>query len=320
MGYRQGRSGANMLEFHTMDVFTDTPFAGNPLAVVLGADGLTTAQMQCIAREFNLSETIFVQRPADQQHSARVRIFFPTAEIPFAGHPTIGCAILLAEAAMPKGDFETRIVLQEEAGVVPVAVTRRAGRVFAELTAPVVPHAATVPEPPFDLDLCASATGLCVEQIGFGKHRCGVWQGGPTFLYIPVRDRAALALAAPCFPFWAQLMQRAGVDGAYLYTPAKSQKMDCQARMFSPTTGIPEDPATGSASAILAAQLLHSGALGPDETQLALVQGVEMGRPSQIALTVMCENGALQLVRVGGGALRISQGTIRRPVSAVRSG
>lgn len=121
-----------MLVFHTMDVFTDQPFAGNPLAVVMGADDLSPAQMQIIAREFNLSETIFVQRPVDPAHTARVRIFFPTAEIPFAGHPTIGCALVLAESALPIGDAELRLVLEEEAGLVPVTVRRRQGRVVAE--------------------------------------------------------------------------------------------------------------------------------------------------------------------------------------------
>ncbi len=298
-----------MLEFHTMDVFTDTPFSGNPLAVVMGADGLSTAQMQCLAREFNLSETIFVQRPADLRNTARVRIFFPTAEISFAGHPTIGCAILMAVASMPEGDFDTRIVLEQEAGLVPVAVTRRAGVVHAELTAPVVPHAATAP--PLPLDLLASATALSSGEIGFGSHVPGVWKGGPAFLYVPVRDLTAMAKAVPCEPFWSQLMQLAGVDSAYLYTPGRGA--DYRARMFSPTAGIAEDPATGSAAAILAAPLLKAGALGPKETRLSLAQGVEMGRPGQIALTVICENGALQAVRVGGSAVRISQGHIRRP-------
>ncbi|TAG15225.1 MAG: PhzF family phenazine biosynthesis protein, partial [Rhodobacterales bacterium] len=128
-----------MLSFHTCDVFTDRAFQGNPLAIVLGADGLTTAQMQTIAREFNLSETIFVQAPANPAHTARVRIFFPTAEIPFAGHPTIGCAIHLAEAMAPPGDYAMSLVLEEEAGLVPVQVWRKAGRTRAEFVAPVVP-------------------------------------------------------------------------------------------------------------------------------------------------------------------------------------
>jgi trans-2,3-dihydro-3-hydroxyanthranilate isomerase len=309
--------GGIMLEFHTMDVFTQVPFTGNPLAVVLGADGLSTAQMQCLAREFNLSETIFVQAPADPGNTAKVRIFFPTAEIPFAGHPTIGCAILLAEAAMPAGDFETQIVLEEEAGIVPVIVTRKAGLALAELTAPVLPHAASQSagmdfSAAFALPLLAAAVGLAPTQIGFAKHQPAIWQGGPRFLYIPLRDLAALAAARPREPQWSQVMALAGVDSAYLYAAGDGQ--DYQARMFSPTAGIPEDPATGSASAILAAQLQASGALTGPETRLSLLQGAEMGRPSHIGLTIVQQGGALSAVKISGSALRISEGRIRRPV------
>ncbi|SEM69222.1 trans-2,3-dihydro-3-hydroxyanthranilate isomerase [Pseudorhodobacter antarcticus] len=299
-----------MLAFHTLDVFTDTTFAGNPLAVVLGADGLTTAQMQTIAREFNLSETIFVQAPRDPAHTARVRIFFPTAEIPFAGHPTIGCAILLGEGAL--GDAPLRLVLEEEAGLVPVTLTRDGDRIVAELTAPVVPHGAPVAAGGLEAGLIAAALGLWRGDIGFGAHRPGVWQGGPAFLYVPVRDLAALGRAQPQQPEWDRLMDLCGVDSAYLYTPGADA--DYRARMFSPGAGIPEDPATGSASAILAAQLWAARAIAPGETRLALRQGVEMGRPSQIALTVVCDQAGVQSVRVAGTAVRISEGRIRIPV------
>lgn len=305
-----------MLAFHTMDVFTDRAFAGNPLAVVMGADDLTPAQMQIIAREFNLSETIFVQRPVNPAHTARVRIFFPTAEIPFAGHPTIGCALLLAEGALPEGDGALRLVLEEEAGLVPVTVRRQQGRVVAELTAPVTPHPAlAVPDAGFALHPAhlAAALGLDPAAIGFGEHRPGLWQGGPAFLYVPVRDLDTLAAARPSEPQWSQIMAAGGVDSAYLYTPGTGA--DYQARMFSPTAGIPEDPATGSASAILAAQLWASGALQPGTTALALAQGVEMGRPSAIGLTVDCDAAGVTSVRVSGAAVRISDGHIRPPVA-----
>ena len=130
-------SDPDALDFATLDVFTDRPFAGNPLAVVMGADGLSTVQMQTIAREFNLSETIFVMAPREAGHRARVRIFFPTSEISFAGHPTIGCAIALASLDAGDGDFATSLVLEEEAGLVPVTVTRRGDSVRAEFRAPV---------------------------------------------------------------------------------------------------------------------------------------------------------------------------------------
>lgn len=302
-----------MLTFHTCDVFTDRPFTGNPLAIVLEADGLNPAQMQTIAREFNLSETIFVHAPADPAHAARVRIFFPTAEIPFAGHPTIGCAIHLACAGV-SGDFDRDLVLEEEAGLVPVHVSRRGNAVGAEFVAPVVPHGVSdVPDARAALDPArlAAALGLAPEEIGFGAHRPGLWQGGPRFLYAPVASLAALGRARPIQPVWSDQMQAAGVDSIYLYTTGE----DCafRARMFSPTAGIPEDPATGSASAILAAQLLASGALGEGETRLELRQGVEMGRPSEIGLRVRVAAGLLVEVRISGGAVPVAEGRIRTP-------
>jgi trans-2,3-dihydro-3-hydroxyanthranilate isomerase len=294
-----------MIAFHTLDVFTETPFVGNPLAVVLGADGLTTAQMQTIAREFNLSETIFVMAPRDPAHTARVRIFFPTAEIPFAGHPTIGCAILLAEMAH-RGDFSTTITLEEEAGLVPVAVSRQGGRIIAELTAPVLPYPAGGTP---DAALLAAALDLGPEDLG--PHAPGVHEGGPRYLYAPLASLAALARARVVEPHWSRLIAVHGVDSAYLY--AKGEDCDFRARLFSPTAGVPEDPATGSASAILAAQLLANGAVPDGTTRLTLHQGVEMGRPSILRLTIAAAGGALAAVRIAGSAVRIGEGRLRLP-------
>ncbi len=297
-----------MLEFRTLDVFTTQPFTGNPLAVVLGADGLTTVQMQTIAREFNLSETIFVMAPQDPGHRARVRIFFPTAEIPFAGHPTIGCACLLATLDAAPGDFTRDLVLEEEAGLVPVTVWRKAGIMEAEFTAPVVPHGT---DGVVAQDRLATALGLDKADIGFATHQPGIWQGGPRFLYVPVASLAALARARAMQPHWDAVMQAAGVDSAYLYTPGAD--CDFQARMFSPTAGIPEDPATGSATAILAAQLLASGALADGTSRFHLRQGVEMGRPSDLFLSVDVAGGALRAVRIRGAAVALSEGRITVP-------
>lgn len=297
-----------MLEFHTLDVFTDRAFAGNPLAVVLGADGLSPAQMQTIAREFNLSETIFVMAPRDPAHTARVRIFFPTAEIPFAGHPTVGCAIHLATQSARSGDFSANLVLEEEAGLVPVTVTRQGDSVEAEFAAPVLPHAAAGA---VLTEALAPALGLLPGDIGFGAHRPAIWQGGPAFLYVPVASLNSLAQARPIQPHWDAVMQAAGVDSAYLYTPGPD--CDFRARMFSPTAGIPEDPATGSASAILAAQLAASGALTGTEDRFVLHQGVEMGRPSRIHLTVQQEGERLARVLIRGSAVPVSSGRIVVP-------
>lgn len=296
-----------MLEFRTLDVFTTQAFTGNPLAVVLGADGLTTAQMQTIAREFNLSETIFVMAPRDPAHRARVRIFFPTAEIPFAGHPTIGCAVLLAAMDAAAGDFEAHLVLEEEAGLVPVTVWRKGGVTEAEFTAPVNPHGTD------GIVHASLADALALEagEIGFAAHRPGVWQGGPRFLYVPVASLDGLAKARAIQPHWDAVMAAAGVDSAYLYTPGG--ECDFRARMFSPTAGIPEDPATGSATAILAAQLMASGALKDGVTRLHLRQGVEMGRPSDLFMTVEVAAGAVRAVRIRGAAVALSEGRIAIP-------
>ena len=193
-----------MLEFHTLDVFTLDAYSGNPLAVVLGADDLSTAQMQAIAREFNLSETIFVQKPEVHAHTAKVRIFFPTAEIPFAGHPTIGCAILLAEMENGLDDFEVEVTLEEVAGLVPVTVIREGGVTTAEFTAPVIPHAHTGKLA--TRQNIAKSVGLEASDIGFGGHSCGILQGGPSFIYVPVLTKEALAKAWPTTQVMARLI------------------------------------------------------------------------------------------------------------------
>lgn len=298
-----------MLSYAIWDVFTDQPFGGNPLAIVLGADALDDRQMLTLAREFNLSETIFVMPPRDGANSARVRIFFPTAEIPFAGHPTIGCAIHLALEGRGKADFKAQIRLEEEAGLVPVRVERRRGKITAEFTAPVLPFPV---EAVVDPDLLARALDLSLDEIGFGRHKPGVWAGGPAFAYAPVVGLKALGRARPVQPYWDQLMTQAGVDAVYLY--ARGADCDFRARMFSPTAGIPEDPATGSATAILAAALLESGALTEGETALTLMQGVEMGRESYLGLTVRVSGGRIEEVRVKGSAVQIAAGQIAVPV------
>jgi trans-2,3-dihydro-3-hydroxyanthranilate isomerase len=296
------------LTYHVLDVFTEAPYAGNPLAVVLGADGLTDRQMQTMAREFNLSETIFVQSPQDPSHTARVRIFFPTAEIPFAGHPTLGCAVLLAELAHGPGDWQAEVTLEEVAGLVPVRLQRSGGVTSGTFRAPVLPHAAEGAAPP---DLCAQAVGLPPLALSLCGFRPGVWQGGPRFLFLPVATRADLASARPMEPAWSELIAQAGVDSAWLFAPGDGA--DYQARMFSPTAGIPEDPATGSATAIFAAALLAAGEVSDGETRLTVRQGVEMGRPSSLALTIRAAAGALTTVEIGGAAVRVAEGRITPP-------
>lgn len=298
---------ARILSFSTVDVFTEVRFAGNPLAIVEDADGLSTETMQAVAREFNLSETIFVQKPDHPAHTAKVRIFFPAAEIPFAGHPTIGCAIHLArKRSKGLADFETRIVLEELAGLVPVMVSGKSGTVTAQLTAPVIPFANPGQTP--DPDMAAAALGLDVKEIGFGSHVAGRFEGGPAFLFIPLASRAALARACPAEPGWSRMTEFAGLQNAYVYAPGGVTGY--HARMFAPGHGIPEDPATGSASAILAAQLLAAGELSEGENRYTLQQGHDMGRPSRIGLEVDVGAGAISAVRISGSAVSVSSGAI----------
>jgi len=300
---------ARTYKFHTLDVFTDRKFAGNPLAVVLDADDLSTEAMQTITREFNLSETIFVRKPKDPSNTASVRIFYPGAEIPFAGHPTVGCAIFLAERDRKPGcAFETEVRLEEVAGLVPVKVTRIAETARAQFAAPVVPYAA--PAAPTAQE-AAAALGLAPTEVGFGSHRPGAFQGGPTFLFIPLASRAALAKAKPQEPGWSAMTAMAKTVGAYLYIPGgEHPETSFRARMFAPAGGIPEDPATGSATAILAAQLLASGALAEGTNRFRLEQGYEMGRPSDLWMEADVQGGALKAVRVAGQAVRVMSGEL----------
>ncbi len=292
-----------MLEFHTLDVFTTTPYTGNPLAVVLGANGLSDDQMQAITREFNLSETVFVQKPDTPAHSAKVRIFCPACELPFAGHPTIGCAILLAELAH-EGDFSVEITLEEKAGLVPVQVERRAGITMAEFIAPVLPQLAGGTPP--DAAEAASALGLRAGDIGFGQHQAAHWQGGPDFLFVPIASRAALKQAKPSAS-WQEMTAKAKTQSVYIYC---ADGAGYAARMFAPEHGMNEDPATGSAGAILAAQLHASKALPEGSTVVALKQGEDMGRPSDITLTAVVADGKITEIRIKGAATRFNHGQI----------
>ncbi len=298
------------LTFFTYDVFTNRPFAGNPLAIVEDADQLSDQQMQTIAREFNLSETIFIRKPKDAANTASVRIFFPTAEIPFAGHPTVGCAIHLAQKKYKPGcAFETEIRLEEVAGLVPVKVSRIGDHPRAQFTAPVVPFAPDAPKP--SLQQIAAALDLTTTDIGFGGHVPRLHQAGARCLHVPVASRAALARARPLEPHWSALIGPLGTDMAYLYTPGGDDPQTAyRARMFAPTGGIPEDPATGSATAMLAAQLLVSDSLTDGTHRWRLEQGYEMGRPSDLWLEADVAGAKLLAVRVAGQAVQIMSGVL----------
>jgi len=294
------------LQFYTLDVFTNRKFAGNPLAVVLDADGLTADQMQTITREFNLSETTFVMKPDHSSNTAKMRIFFPGGEMSFAGHPTLGTAILLAEL---RGLDDVRFELK--AGLTPVKILRSAGSYSGTFTAPVVPFHVDVKLP--SKAETARALNLDPADIGFDGHAIASLEGGPRFFYVPVKTRAALERSRVCEPYWSALLKPLGngVDAAYLYARGgDAPGTTFRARMYCPTGGVPEDPATGSATALLAAQLLTAEHLNDGTHIWHLEQGYEMGRPSDLRLEADVKGGRLSSVRVGGSAVRMFAGEI----------
>jgi trans-2,3-dihydro-3-hydroxyanthranilate isomerase len=299
------------LNFHTLDVFTDRRFGGNPLAVVLGADDLAPPQMQMIARELNLSETVFVLKPENPAHSAKIRIFTPGRELPFAGHPTIGTAILLAELRTPlvNGERDAIIALEQAIGTVRVGVRLRAGQApFAEFDAPKLPQKAGTPAA---RDRLAGALGLLPREIGFENHTALRISAGNTFAYVPVESLDAIAKARVNGAHWAATFPDNEVDGVYLYARECVHKGSAfHARMFAPQLGVPEDPATGAAAVGFAGVLREFDVLPDGAHKRVIEQGYEMDRPSTIVLTLIVQGGKLDTVRIGGHAVRVVDATM----------
>jgi trans-2,3-dihydro-3-hydroxyanthranilate isomerase len=299
------------LDFHTLDVFTDRRFGGNPLAVVLGADALDTELMQTIAREFNVSETVFVQRPVNPAHSAKIRIFTPAQELPFAGHPTIGTACLLADLRTPDtgSERDALVALEETIGTVRIGVRLKNGAAHAEFDAPKLPEPAGAPPSHEQL---AAALGLIPSEIGFANHRPTVYSAGVPFVFVPVASLEAIAKADVYAQHWPSTFGGCASAKAYLYCrQTVHASSGFHARMFAPMVGVKEDPATGSAAAAFAGVVQHFDALPDGNHKRIIEQGYEMGRPSLVALTLEVERGRLDTVRIGGGAVRVSEGKIR---------
>lgn len=292
--------------FFTLDVFTQRKFAGNPLAVVLEADGLDTAAMQTIAREFNFPETVFVSPPADGQHRAAVRIFTPTAELPFAGHPTVGTAVLLA---ILDGGRPARLMLEEKIGNVACHFEPREADIgYVRFAAPSLPVSAG--DLPGKTEQ-AAALSIAPEDIGFEGAVPSRWSAGVPFSFVPLRTLDAVAR---CHPDPALFETVFGIDGpalVYVFCAQTAEAgHDFHARMFAPKRGIPEDPATGSAAAAFAGLLAASGRYGEGEHHFRIEQGYEMGRASLIELGVKIGGGRLTAATIGGSAVIVTEGTI----------
>lgn len=297
--------------FVTLDVFTDRRFAGNPLAVLPDAVGLETGRMQAIAREFGYAETVFVLPPDDPAHLARVRIFTPALEVPFAGHPTIGTALFLAREGRfaPGPDGKARILLEEGAGPVPVTVLFEAGEpVRAELTAPHPPRHG----PRLSPDPVAAALGLAAADLALHGPAPCVAGAGLSFLMVELASVEALGRAR--IADQAALARLA--DGLeepllYLFTRATGVPgIEVRARMFAPGAGVVEDPATGSGAAALAGLLAAVDPRSDGDLAWHIEQGVEMGRPSFLAAHALKRGGRVIEARVAGGAVPVMEGTI----------
>jgi len=311
--------------YHTLDVFTDTPFSGNPLAVFPDAEGLTSVQMGKIAREFNLSETVFVLPPRTAEGTRRLRIFTPGEEVPFAGHPTVGTAFFLAASGaveLPKDGGP--MILEEQVGPVTVHVECADGQpVSAELTAASPARETRVI---WDRETTGALVGLPEEAVGFPGGTLGADPGrmgdsdvflpafasmGLAFLIVPVRNVMAAKTATLNSEIWNRLLTRDS-DSRMVYVVApggSGTTADLHARMFAPHLGVPEDPATGSAAAALGAYL--GNRLPDGEYGWLVEQGIEMGRPSTIRLSARVRDGVAAEVRVGGPSVLMTEGTIR---------
>ncbi|MGM4910820.1 PhzF family phenazine biosynthesis protein [Rhizobium sp. 768_B6_N1_8] len=299
------------LSYSVYDVFTDTKLAGNPLAVIFDGEGLDDAAMQAVARETNLSETVFVQPANNPAYTARIRIFTPGRELPFAGHPTVGTAIALAEKAHGAGTLDLVSVLEENVGPVRCAVRLRDGEAsFAEFDLPR--KSQQIPLPLDKLGI-ADALSLKTTEIGFENHVPSIWSAGVPFLMVPVHDVGA----AERLEFDPQLWEKTVpfVDGAlasaYIYCRGGVNHVaKFHARMFASGMGISEDPATGSAAAALSGAINHFDRLTDGHHPILIEQGLEMGRPSFIHLHMDIEGGTISNARIGGQAVRIATGTL----------
>lgn len=298
--------------YSVLDVFTQTALAGNPLAVVHDTDGLDTAAMQTIAREFGLPETVFVFPAANPTHTAKLRIFTPGRELDFAGHPTVGSAVLLATRRFAdlSDPIDAMIVLEENVGIVRSAVKLQPeGASYAEFTVPKVP--APVAARFGDKSAIADALGLTSADIGFENHKPSGWTCGSPFLFVPIAGLEPMRRARPRLDGFKDAFGAVDRVGVYLYTrECVHHDSHFHARMFAPESGIYEDPATGSALAAFGGALLTQDNLADGTHNFRVEQGLEMGRASFMDLGIDVADATIKGERIGGYAVIIAEGTL----------
>lgn len=288
--------------FETYDVFTETKFTGNQLAVVANAEGLTTEDMQAITREFNLAETSFILPAENPENTARVRIFTTSYEMPFAGHPTVGTTVAIARARNLKGEIK----LELNAGLFPVRVETDGDKGFAEFQNPNLPKETGEAPAADKLEAALSLPQGSIDRAHYKPRRIGA---GVDFVYVhaplQVVREASLDIAA-----WRALDMN-NIIGVYLYAKdGEAADATYHSRMFGPDAGVPEDPATGSAAAAFPGHVALSERLTDGTHHWIIEQGFEMGRPSRIQATVDIDAGAVSAVRIGGAAVKVQEGRL----------
>ena len=282
-----------------VDVFTDVPFAGNPLAVFPDARGLSDDEMQMLARELNLSESAFVFPPRDSSSAAKLRLFTPGKEIPFAGHPTIGTSFVLVERGRAGG---ASFVLEENVGPIAVRVERAADPFMAWLSTPPIRFEQTL-----DAEAAARTLGLERGDLLDGAPPQVVSAGNP-FFYVALRERAAVDRAELDVRAFQRLLPDPDVNGVFIFAPTEG---GVYSRMVAPMSGVREDPATGSATGPLGAYLAEYGLIeARDGARFTSEQGVQMKRRSLLHGLLHYRNGTLQTVEVGGSAVHVIDATV----------
>ena len=294
------------------DVFSAQQLTGNPLAVVFDAEGLSDETMQGIAAEFNLAETVFVLPADNPAHGAKLRIFTPAAELPFAGHPTVGAAVALAERKAGEGaDIDLMNVFEEKVGPVRTVARLQANEAsFAEFD---LPRLATPIDVDVDKDAIAAAFGLDPYDVGFENHHISLWNAGLPYMMIPVHDLSAAAKVRCDAQQWERLapMDEGLLCHAYVYCRGGvAHEAHFHARMYAPHLGISEDPATGSAIAAFSGTVHQFDELLDGHHALVIEQGVEMGRPSKLHLHLEVEGAKIVRGRIGGDAVKVAEGQL----------
>ncbi len=301
------------LKFYQADVFTDMPFGGNPVAVVPDALGLSNRELQQIAREMNHSETVFVFPPTDSAAAVKIRIFTPTREIPFAGHPVLGTFFVLGKLdRLPLKEPVTRVCHECSIGIFPVELHVLKGEILRVVMSQPKPQFLGAVEPMKDLFEVATALGLSKDLITRTKLPVEVVSTGLPVLIVPVRTLTAVRSIVPDIVAINDLCARYGAEGIMVFTTVTVEEFsDVHTRMFAPSIGILEDPATGSASGALGAYLVHNGVVevGPT-TEIIAEQGYEIERPSRIVIQVESDDDAIQEVKVGGQVVMMAEGTL----------